>query len=139
MSDILQALRAMAMRFPGASEGIACEGTALEKHTIKVKNKAFLFFGKADVMVKLGPSAADARRLSEEKPGRLKIGANGWATLQLGEEPPPLDLLEKWVEESYRLLASKDLIALLDRGPGAAAPPATSKRRAKTRPSAPTR
>jgi hypothetical protein len=104
----------LALRYPKAEEGIACAGTALEKRTVKARSKAFLFLGTADAMVKLGDSLAEAARLAATEPDRYKVGTHGWVTVTFGgEESPPLDLLERWIDESYRLLAPKQLVALL--------------------------
>ena len=114
------ALRKRAMRHPGVEEGIACEGTALERHTIKVRKKAFAFLGKSDVMLKLDKSLVEAARLAKKEPARYKIGAGGWVKISLTPEPmPPLELLAAWIDESHELFAS---------GP---APVRSAKKRAK--------
>jgi hypothetical protein len=113
-SGLIQNLRIIALRFPEAQEGIACAGTALESRTVKVRNKAFLFVGKNDLMIKLGESLAEAIKLASKTPGRYKAGANGWIKLTFGDgDSPPPGLLERWIDESYRLLAPKQLVALL--------------------------
>jgi hypothetical protein len=48
----IQSLRQIALRLPGTEEGVACAGTSLEKRTIKVRGKAFLFLGAGDAMLK---------------------------------------------------------------------------------------
>ena len=107
-------LRELALRYPEAEEGIACAGTAIEKRTIKVRNKAFLFLGTADAMFKLGDSLADAAKLAAKEPGLYKTGAKGWVTVKFdADTSPPLDILARWIDESYRLLAPKQLTALL--------------------------
>ena len=58
----LAALRTFAMALPDTSEGVACEGTSLEKRTIETGGKAFAFFGAADLMLKLDVSLAEAAR-----------------------------------------------------------------------------
>ena len=103
-----EVLRRAAMRCPDAEEGVACAGTALEKRTVKVRNKAFLFLGAADAMVKLADSLAAAAELADAEPGRFKVGAHGWVTITFGDaDSLPMDLLVEWVGESYRLLAPK--------------------------------
>jgi hypothetical protein len=110
--DLLQVLRSAALGYPETEEGIACEGTPLEKRTVKVRNKAFLFLGAKDAMLKLSDSLAEANELAERAPGRCKVGAHGWVTVAFGEpESPPLELLLRWIDESYRLLAPKTLLA----------------------------
>ena len=118
---IKQTLQKLALRYPEAQEGIACAGTALESKTIKVGNKAFLFLGEKDVRLKLGESLAEAAKLAAKVPGRYEVGVHGWVKLTFSnDETPPLDLLKRWIDESYRLLAPKKLLALLpERSPRA--------------------
>jgi predicted DNA-binding protein (MmcQ/YjbR family) len=85
----------------------------LEKRTVNARSKAFLFLGAADAMVKLGASLAEATELAGREPGRYRVGAHGWVTVALGDGGPPLALLEGWVDESYRLVAGKQLVARL--------------------------
>jgi hypothetical protein len=86
-------------------EGVSCEGTSLEKRTVKAGNKAFVFLGVADVMVKLRASLPEARRMAKKDPSRYKAGAHGWVTARLvDDETPPMALLQRWVDESYHLL-----------------------------------
>jgi hypothetical protein len=97
----MDVLKSIASRLPQVEKGVACEGTSLERSTFKVRKKAFLFLGSGDAMVKLKESAAEARKV----PG-CKVGAKGWARVVWGPEAaPPVKLLEKWIEESYRLMA----------------------------------
>ena len=105
MESAIKALRQMALRFPETEEGIACEGTAVEKRTIKVRKKAFLFLGATDAMLKLRDSLPEASRLAREEPLRCKAGASGWVTVTV--KGAPKGLLRKWVEESYGLFAPK--------------------------------
>ena len=102
----LDALRARALGFAETGEAVACKGTALEKRTVTVRGKAFLFLGARDAMLKLGDSLAEARRLAAKDPARYRAGASGWVKVTLGADdaaaPEPL---ARWVEESYRLLA----------------------------------
>ena len=89
-------------------EGVSCEGTSLEKRTVKAHNKAFVFLGVADVMVKLRASLPEAARLAKKEPARYKAGARGWVTARLnGNEGPPLALLERWIDESYHLVVDR--------------------------------
>jgi hypothetical protein len=108
LSRTVQALRELALRYPEAQEGIACAGTSAERRTVTARNKAFLFLGVDNVMLKLRESLAEAASLAAEEPSRYKVGAHGWVTASLSEDgAPPLSLLEKWVDESYRLVANK--------------------------------
>jgi hypothetical protein len=125
--------RKLALQYPEAKEGIACAGTSLEKRTIKARNKAFLFLGPKDLMLKLGESLADARKLASREPDRYQAGASGWVKVNLeNHPPPPLEVLERWIDESYRLLAPRALVASLPaRGRSTAAPGGKARRGAK--------
>ena len=107
----LQSLRAIALALPGVSEGVACAGTPVEKRTLTVRGKAFLFLGlgkgSANAMVKLGPSLADALELARAQPTRVKVGATGWVTVTIpaGEDPP--EALGGWIAESHGLFVGR--------------------------------
>ena len=88
-SEPAQALRISAMQYPEAQERIACEGTSLEKRTIKARSKAFLFLGAADAMLKLRESLAEATDLASQEPSRYKVGAHGWVTVTFGNDGRP--------------------------------------------------
>ena len=104
----MQALRKIALAFPEVEEGIACKGTAIECATFKVRGKAFLFVGRADVRVKLSASLAEVAKVAAKEPDRYQAGAHGWVKVTFGDdEPLPVDALSRWIEESYRLLAPK--------------------------------
>jgi hypothetical protein len=108
-----QALRGIALRYPEAQEGVSCTRSAF-----KARNKAFLFMGvedhSYDVMLKLRESQAEAARLASKEPGRYKVGVHGWVTATFRrDDAPPLDVLERWIDESYRAIANKELVARL--------------------------
>jgi hypothetical protein len=124
----MQVLRTIALRYPEAQEGVACAGTVIEKRTITVRKKAFLFMGATDLMLKLGESLPEVAALAAREPSRYKAGKGGWVTLRFSDgKPPPLDVLKRWVDESYRLLAPEQLVAML---PAQGAPVATAAKRA---------
>jgi hypothetical protein len=131
LSKPLQALRKLALGYPEAEEGIACAGTSLEKRTIKARNKAFLFLGVSDLMLKLGDSVPEATSLAAKNPACCKVGASGWVTVSIGPDASPtLDVLERWVDESYRRLAPKQLVAMLpERGLKSADTKKTAKKK----------
>lgn len=114
VNDPVQLLRHAALQYPETHEGIACEGTALEKRTIKARNKAFIFLGATDVMFKVAASIPEITALAAKEPTRYKVGAHGWTTVTFGDiNTLPLDHLTRWLDESYRLIAPKQLVALL--------------------------
>jgi hypothetical protein len=103
VSSPMKALRRAALRHPDTHEGISCEGTSLEKRTVKAHKRAFVFLGVADVMVKLRESLPEAKRLASRQPDRYRAGAHGWVKATIADdEIPPMALLERWIDESYR-------------------------------------
>jgi hypothetical protein len=100
----MQTLRRFALQFPETEEGVACEGTALESRTVKRKNKAFLFLRATEIRLKLAASAKEASARAAQDPARYKVGAHGWVLVTLDGASDPVDLLERWIEESYSLL-----------------------------------
>jgi hypothetical protein len=121
----VEALRKLALKLPETSEGVACEGTTAEKRTVQARDKAFVFLGENDAMFKLRESLAHATKLAFKQPQLFKVGAHGWVTATLGHaDGPPLDVLEKWLRESYMLVAPKSLTS---RPP----PPPASERKPK--------
>jgi hypothetical protein len=114
LMNITQALQKVALSLPKARRGVACAGTAVECPTVTVGNKAFLFLGKTEVRLKLGDSIGEATKLAAKEPSRYEVGVHGWVKLTFRDDaPPPLDVLERWIGESYRLLAPKKLVVEL--------------------------
>jgi hypothetical protein len=110
----MNALRKIALGYPEAEEGIACRGTAVECATVMVGKKAFLFLGKKEFRLKLGDSLDEAAKLAAKHPDVYKVGAKGWTSIAVsGIQSAPKGLLERWIGESYRLLAPKKLVAAL--------------------------
>jgi YjbR protein len=125
-SEVGKALRGFARAFPEAQEGVACAGTAAEKRTVQVRKKAFVFLGATDVLVKLRDSLPEALHLAAQEPNRYRVGALGWVTVTIGAGgSAPRELLERWVDESYRLQAPQALLeSLSPRGAALSAPAA---------------
>lgn len=99
----MDALWAAATRHPRVEAGVACAGTAVESRTAKVGGRAFLFLRTQDARFKLAASAAEASR---EGSG-CKVGAGGWCHVVLGAAgAPPLAVMERWIAESYGLMAA---------------------------------
>ncbi|MFD5630705.1 MmcQ/YjbR family DNA-binding protein [Streptomyces sp. NPDC127072] len=89
----------------------------------KVNKKVFVFLGVNDgsrppaVTLKLKDEEAHAHALTSPgaEPAGYGLGRSGWVRIPL-EEPdaPAAELLCDWVEESYRVIAPKRLVAELD-------------------------
>lgn len=105
MSKATETMRAAGLALPDVAEGVACEGTAIEKRTLKVAGKAFLFLGLADAMLKLEASIDEARAIEAKAPAHCKVGKGGWTKLALdGKAPAPPSVLARWVAESHALM-----------------------------------
>lgn len=62
-------------------------------------------------------SASFALGLPFALPTAYGLGKSGWVTARFARrEKPPLELLMKWIDESYRAVAPKRLVAALDEG-----------------------
>ena len=97
----------------------------------KVRKKVFLFTGETyqdlppRITVKLPDSADHALSLPQASPAGYGLGRFGWIVVGLASDVgltddsplPPLDVLRDWVEESYRAIAPKTLVAKLPGGP----------------------
>jgi hypothetical protein len=105
MSASMQALRELALRHPGVDEGVACAGTALERRTVKVRGKAFLFLGAGDAMLKLATSLPEAAAWARRQPQAVRVGAGGWVKVTFADHGPSAQLFETWIAESYALAA----------------------------------
>jgi predicted DNA-binding protein (MmcQ/YjbR family) len=106
-------LLAFALAFPGAWEDHPWSETV-----VKVGKKIFLFIGWGDyagVSVKLPESNEQALLLDCATPTGYGLGKAGWVSVDFtGEDVPPIEVIEDWIEESYRTIAPKKLIVELD-------------------------
>jgi predicted DNA-binding protein (MmcQ/YjbR family) len=128
------ALRDFAMRYPGAHEDFPWG-----ERVIKVKGKVFLFLGGKDqdlsLSVKLPSSGLIALGLPFASPTAYGLGKRGWVSARFGpREKPPLEVLRAWIDESYRAVAPRKLVATLSGSGPEAAAVGTQAARAKARP-----
>ena len=117
-----------ALGYPGAWEDHPWGETVA-----KVKTKVFVFLGMSDeglsLSVKLPQSGTFALGLAWATPTGYGLGKAGWVTARFTKsQKAPLDVLKKWIDESYRAVAPTKLVRELDGG--ATAAPAPPKRRA---------
>jgi predicted DNA-binding protein (MmcQ/YjbR family) len=122
-SDSIETLRLFALGYPGAHEDHPWGETV-----VKVAKKVFVFLGKpkegqaAGLSVKLPQSGALALSLPFASPTGYGLGKSGWVSVELGQrEKVSLDMLRQWIDESYRAVAPKTLVARLGEGPPSAA------------------
>jgi predicted DNA-binding protein (MmcQ/YjbR family) len=105
-----------ALGLPGAWEDHPWEETVA-----KVGKKVFVFFGSEaspswpSMTVKLAESHDQAMAIPGTEPTGYGLGRSGWVTIPFGSRLlPPLGVLTDLVEESYRLVAPRKLVAELD-------------------------
>jgi predicted DNA-binding protein (MmcQ/YjbR family) len=117
-------MRDRAIAYPQAEEAFPWGERA-----IKVKGKAFLFMRLGDAelsfSVKLPRTGIQALALPFAKPTEYGLGKHGWVTVRLGKVTKALtEQCMLWIDERYRAVAPKRLVAELG---GASAGPRASR------------
>ena len=112
-AKIASELRDAALCYPATDEHFPWGETA-----IKVKGKTFLFMRSADdelsLSVKLPQSREDALALPFTEPTHYGLGKSGWVTSSFKRgDDVPVGVLKDWLDESYRAVAPKKLVAQL--------------------------
>ena len=112
LAGIAKKLRDYALAFPETTEAFPWGESAF-----KVKGKTFVFM-RADpndlsFSVKLSKSRKQALALPGSEPTHYGLGAKGWVTLRPTAKTS-LKTLFAFVEESYRAIAPKSVLAQLD-------------------------
>jgi predicted DNA-binding protein (MmcQ/YjbR family) len=110
------ALRDAALAYPEATEDFPWGERA-----IKVKGKVFVFLslheGVFRVTMKLPVSNTQALSLPFAEPTGYGMGKHGWVTAAFKPgDTVPLDLLREWIDESFRAVAPKKVVAALEAG-----------------------
>lgn len=113
--DLVDSLEAFALSLPEA-----WLDSPWDSRVVKVRKKIFAFLSTADAeqascTVKLPESSEHALSYPESSPTGYGLGKHGWCSLRL--RPIPEDereVLFDFVEESYRAVAPKALVRLLD-------------------------
>ncbi len=108
------ALRKTALAYPQATEDFPWGHRAF-----KVKKKLFLILSYDkdifNVTVKLPVTGKQALALPFAQPTGYGLGKSGWVTASFGpKDKVPIELLEDWVDESYRVIAPKKLVQELE-------------------------
>ena len=108
-----EALRAYALGLPEAREDFPWG-----ERVAKVRDKVFVFLGRDEdvgITVKLPSSGLMALSLPFASPTGYGLGKSGWITARFGpRDKPPIELLRKWIDESYRAVAPKQLVKAMD-------------------------
>ena len=94
------------------------------ERVVKVGAKIFAFLGSDDpatgsagIGLKLRDSHDEAMATPGARPSGYGLGKAGWVSIPLDGQRPPTDRLERWLVESYRIVAPKRLAATLDGRP----------------------
>ena len=106
-------VRAFALAYPETHEDFPWG-----VRVIKVRNKVFVFMGQGldgfGISVKLPHSHQAALTLSWTEPTGYGLGRAGWVPAHLRRVPSlDMDLIKDWIDESYRAVAPKTLVAKL--------------------------
>jgi predicted DNA-binding protein (MmcQ/YjbR family) len=112
MAGARDKLRDFALSFPGA-----IEDHPWGEDVAKVNGRIFVFLGSStsrSMTVKLDESHGHALAIDGAEPTGYGLGKSGWVTVPLRAPGVSLGLLRDLVEESYRIVAPKRLVADLD-------------------------
>jgi predicted DNA-binding protein (MmcQ/YjbR family) len=128
---VVQALREFGLAYPGAHTKSPWPGHA----DLAVRDKTFAYLsspGEAfSISCKLPYSSHTALALPFAQPTAWGLGKSGWVTATFTEkQSPPLELFKSWIDESYRALAPKKLVAQMDAHAGISAAKAAGQSRA---------
>ena len=112
MADIRTELRAFALGLPETTEEFPWGD-----RVAKVRGKIFVFLGDAladagSITVKLDEAHDHALSIDGAEPTGYGLGKAGWVTVPVAHLS--VDVLRDWVEESYRLVAPKRVVAALE-------------------------
>ena len=107
------ALRAYGLALPEATEDFPWGHTAL-----KVRNKTFVWLDESEgglsLTAKLPVSRDFALVFDFAAPAGYGLGRSGWISCRFAADgEPDLDLLRRWITESYRAVAPKRLAVLV--------------------------
>jgi predicted DNA-binding protein (MmcQ/YjbR family) len=107
-------LRRWALAYPQTVEDFPWGHSAF-----KVKGKTFLFLfhqdGLLSLSVKLPVSGPTALTLPFASPTEYGLGKSGWVTARFGAgDDVPTDMLREWLDESFRAIAPKRVLAQLE-------------------------
>ncbi len=122
----MDAVRAKLLSF-ALSLPEAVEDHPWDETVAKVRKKVFVFFGgdpsRRRITVKLVESHGHALSIEGAEPTGYGLGRAGWVTVPVDADAVEVGLLCDWIEESYRIVAPKRLVAELgssvEEGPGA--------------------
>ena len=115
MASRKESIRDFALSLPGAREEFPWG-----ESVAKAGSKVFVFLGRQEavsnpaITVKLAESHAHALAIDGAEPTGYGLGRAGWVTVPTGARGVTIALLRDLVEESYRIVAPRRLVAELD-------------------------
>ncbi|MBX7116332.1 MAG: MmcQ/YjbR family DNA-binding protein [Myxococcaceae bacterium] len=114
---LLKALREWGLKFPGAHTKSPWPGHL----DLAVNDKTFAYLSVEgepfSISCKLPKSAGAALALPFTSPTAYGLGKSGWVSAEFPQgQLPPLEMLQLWVDESYRAQAPKKCLKQLDGG-----------------------
>jgi predicted DNA-binding protein (MmcQ/YjbR family) len=114
VADVREIVREFALALPEAFED-----HPWGEDVAKVRGKVFVFLGTPGsatprMTVKLVESHGHALSIDGAEPTGYGLGKSGWVTVPLEVKGVSRDLLCDWIEESYRVVAPKRLLAEID-------------------------
>ena len=109
IAEGFERLRRRGLALPEAVEEFPWGHSAL-----KVRGKTFVFLNQSDeelsLSVKLPVSRDFALIFDWAEPTGYGLGRSGWVSARFGpSDAPDLELLERWIVESYKAVAPKKL------------------------------
>ena len=129
IDKLAEKLRKVALSYPETYEE-----SPWGDRVVKVRKKIFLFCGAHEgalhLSVKLPHSGREALKRPGTQPTPYGLGKSGWVSASLTRVAPEEEaLIAQWIDESYRALAPKTLVKLLDQpaSPTPARAPSTGK------------
>jgi predicted DNA-binding protein (MmcQ/YjbR family) len=129
-------IRSHALGYPESSEAFPWDHLV-----IKVKGKIFVSTyldetsGVLNMSFKLPVSSTMALTLPFAEPTRYGLAKSGWVTVKFGaQDDVPVDMLLEWMDESFRAIAPKRVVAQLEEPTaGASKKRPTAKRKASSK------
>ena len=108
------ALRAHALSYPESHEDHPWGDIAIKV----AKKKVFLFMGSDGttwgISATLPQSSAIALTLPFAEPTGYGLGKSGWVSARFrADDDVPIEMLESWIDESYRAVAPAKLVKML--------------------------
>lgn len=111
--SVLDPIRQFAQSLPEVDSGDSCVNVAY-----KTGKKNFLFLGEKPegyvVRLRLKQSLEQAVEVAAREPGIEVATKIGWVTIKRPLDQAPPAELQAWVEESFRVMATKRVQKLLD-------------------------